>query len=126
MAVKLGLRDRAMIALGDYCANATEEDIKRKMQELGAKDIGEGKKSLVEVFKEAEAATAAAATAKPKKKKGRPRIHDTGKQISVWLEADEIRRLRICAAESGESVSEFCAKWIRAGLVHGTKKGGCP
>lgn len=49
-------------------------------------------------------------------KAGRPRKHSSGKQVSIWLEENDLRALRIKAAERGVSVSELAAAYIRIGL----------
>lgn len=52
-----------------------------------------------------------------KKKTGRPVVRQgEGKQVSVWLDAETLRALRVDSAERGVSVSTRAGDLIKAGL----------
>lgn len=106
MAVKLGLRDRAIISFGDYAGAVSEEEIQKRMQEIASEEMPE--KSLVQVYYEKQEEAE-----KPASKRGRKPTMKGGKTISVWLDDESIELAKKMAGSRNVSLSSFFRSLIR-------------
>ncbi len=50
--------------------------------------------------------------AEEKARRGRPKEHESGRQVSIWLEQPEIEKMKSAAEKEGKSVSELGAAWL--------------
>jgi hypothetical protein len=105
--MKLDLRQRALIQLGDFAA--TEDDIRAKMQEIESQELG------LNLFDDAPAAKQDpipnSEVQKPKKR-GRQATMTGGKVYSFWLDDETRRLIENVAAVNGCSVSEVVRRCI--------------
>ena len=95
MAVKLDLRSRAIISFGDFADVVSENDIRKRMQEIAAEDPDyEEEKPQVS-------------------KRGRKPTMIGGKTLSVWLDDESISMAKRMASARGISLSSFFRSMIR-------------
>lgn len=109
MAKKLSAEERAKIRLGDFDYSPEMlRDMTRRIEEEDKKE------NLPRASATPERSTKQPPT--PKAQRGRPRKHETGRQISVWLEDDDLLALRLYAAARGASVSELASEIINEAI----------
>ena len=105
--MKLDLRQRALIRLGDFAA--TEDDIRATMQEIENEELG------LNLFDDTTApkpkSIPNSETPKPRKR-GRQATMTGGKVYSFWLDDETRRLIENVAAVNGCSVSEVVRRCI--------------
>ena len=113
--MKLNLRERAKIALGDF--PYTEEMLQQKMKELAARNDStdpSGKDGSEKKWKVPPGQTSFNfyETEKPKRR-GRPKKIKDGAAVSIWIDTETKTILEAKAAAQGLSNSEFIRNLIR-------------
>ena len=116
MAKKLHLRDRAMIALGDFCRDASESDIQAKMLEIAAETgeevpaaVAPKKKDKARTIGQFEESTKRRAAGRPKKEdEPRDKVFTCRLPESVyWL-------LKEKAASRRQSPADLIIEFVRS------------
>lgn len=119
MAVKLPLRERAKIRLGDF--NFSELDIRRMMAKIAMEDAMEkhgGRAGFAAGMEPEEEAPEPEQGPVKRRRRGRPSKHkESGKQFSVWLPETVKRLLVYHASCEGISAGELAARLIENGLT---------